>query len=223
MKHTYELSATVREVHGKGASRRLRRLNDSVPAIVYGGEAEPQSIQIHHKDVLKALQHEGFYSHILTLHLDGKPVKAVLKDIQRHPYKPRIMHMDFQRITGKEKIHMHVPVHYINEEKSQGVKDGGVISHYHKELEVVCMPDKLPEFFEVDLSNLNIGDVVHLKAVKVPKGVELVLLNQGEDPAIAAIHMPRVVEEEVAPAAVEAEVVAEGETPAEGSETPAAE
>lgn len=224
MSQAYELSATVREVHGKGASRRLRRLSDSVPAIIYGGDTAPESIQIPHKDVLKALQREGFYSHILTVHLNGKPIKAVLKAIQRHPYKPRVMHMDFQRITGKEKIHMHVPVHYLNEEKSQGVKDGGVVSHYHKELEVVCMPDHLPEFFEVDLSGLVIGDVVHLDAVKIPKGVELVLVNQGENPAIAAIHMPRVIEEEVVAAPEETEEgAAEGETAAEGAEAPAAD
>jgi len=220
MSNTYELSASVREVHGKGASRRLRRLSDSVPAILYGGESAPQSIQIPHKDVLKALQNEGFYSHILTIHVAGKPIKAVLKDIQRHPYKPRVMHMDFQRITGKEKIHMHVPVHYTNEEKSPGAKDGGVISHYVKELEVVCMPDKLPEYFEIDLGNLVIGDVIHLDVLKVPKGVELVLLQHGENPAMAAIHMPRVVVEEVETPAEIVEAEATPEAPAAESETP---
>lgn len=229
MTNVFELNAEARESTGRGASRRLRRKADAVPVIVYGGGVAPASLQIPHKDIIKALQNEAFYSHILTLNLSGKPMKVVLKDIQRHPYKPRVLHMDFQRVTGKEKIHMHVPLHFINEQTSPGVKDGGVVSHYFKDVEVVCMPDNLPEFIEVDLGNLNVGDVVHLKQVKIPKGVEFTLLSHGEDPAIAAIHMPRVVEEEevAAPEAVEGEAVegeaAEGETAAKPSEAPAAE
>lgn len=222
MSAIFELSAAARKDVGKGASRRLRRDQGLVPAIIYGGEQPAQTVTLPHKDVLKALQHEAFYSHILTVTVDNTPEKVVLKDLHRHPVKPIILHMDFQRVSSKQKLHMHVPIHFINEELAPGVKEGGVFSHSMKEVEIVCLPADLPEYIEVDMGNLELNQNVHLSDVKAPKGVEFVAIEHDEDPAIASIHMPKVVEEETI---VEEEVLegeeaeaAEGETSEEGDD-----
>lgn len=199
MTATFELNVEPRSVMGKGASRRLRRSQDKIPAIIYGGESEPENIMIEHRFVKKALENEAFYSHILTLNEGSKKHKVVLKDIQRHPYKPKIMHMDFQRISAKKAITMHVPLHFLGEEIAPGVKAGGIVTHHMVELEVKCLPKDLPEYLEVDLTNAEMDAIIHLSDVQVPSGVELMSLvhHPENDLPIASIHRPkRVVEDE---------------------------
>lgn len=202
----FTLDATVRTDMRKGASRRLRRANQ-VPGILYGGHAEPLALATGHNELIHKLEHEAFYSHILTINIDGKTEQAVLKDLQRHPYKPVIMHFDLQRVVAGEKIHMHVPLHFINEETSLGVKEGGVISHTVTSVDVSCLPKDLPEYIEVDLGKLKIGDSIHLSDLVLPAGVELIELSHGpeHDQAVAHVFAPRVggAEEEAAPAAPE--------------------
>lgn len=223
MSNEFELAAVVRGDVGKGASRRLRRLEDKVPAIIYGADQNPQNLVLEHRAVVKALQNTAFYSHVLTLAIDGKKHKAVLKDVQRHPYKPRILHMDFLRITGNEKLHMNVPVHFINEETAPGVIAGGVISHSMHHIEVICLPADLPEFLEADLSKLEMHGVFHLSDIKLPKGIETVAHQHGDNPAIASIHMPRVVVEDVEVVAEEAAVEGDASEEATGETAPTAE
>ena len=173
MSTAFELSAELRQDMGKGASRRLRRKENKVPAIMYGGGEEPISLSLNHNELKKALENQAFYSHILTIHVDGNKQQAVLKALQRHPYKPRILHLDFLRITGKEKIQMQVPLHFVGGDQAPGVKiDGGIISHLLSNIEVRCLPADLPENIEVDLSNLALDQSLHLSDLKLPKGVE---------------------------------------------------
>ncbi len=195
---------------GKGASRRLRRA-DKVPAVVYGGSAEPESLTVDHNELIKQLEHEAFYSSILTLEVGGKKSKAVLKDLQRHPYKPKVLHMDLQRVDPKEKLHMHVPLHFIGDDVAPGVKAGGLLSHSMTDLEVSCLAKDLPEYLEVDVSSMEIGDVLHISDVKLPKGVESVALSHGPDHdlPVATMHKTRGASEEAA---------AEGEGAEEGGE-----
>lgn len=193
---TFELSAENRATVGKGASRRLRR-TQMIPAIMYGGKAEPMMLTLPHKNVVKALENEAFYSHILTLDIAGKKQQVVLKDLQRHPYKPVILHMDFLRVSATEKINMHVPLHFINESDAPGLADEGVVLSKHMvEVEIRCLPGNLPEFIEVDLSHLSLDHAVHLTELKLPAGVELVALSHGEihdhDSAVASVHKLRV-------------------------------
>jgi large subunit ribosomal protein L25 len=192
MTDLFELNAEKRTDIGKGASRRLRRLEDKIPGILYGGEKEPTAITLQHKQVLKALENEAFYSHILTINVDGKAEKAVLKDVQRHAFKPKVAHMDFQRVSAKTKLHMHVPLHFINEEIAPGVKTaGGIVNHLLTDVEVVCLPNVLPEFIEVDLAGLQVNQAIHLSDLKLPKGVELVALSHEHDLAVVNIQLPR--------------------------------
>ncbi|MCL5668728.1 MAG: 50S ribosomal protein L25/general stress protein Ctc [Gammaproteobacteria bacterium] len=192
----FELVAETRNAKGKGASRRLRRA-DKVPGIIYGGEKPAVSVILEHNSLLKHLEHEAFYSHILTVKLDGKEEKAVLRDLQRHPHKPRIVHLDLQRVSATQKLRMRVPLHFTGADIAPGVKQsGGVVSHLISDLEVSCFPQHLPEFIEVDLSQVKLNESVHLSHLKLPEGVELVALAHGDDRAVASIHMPRVVEEE---------------------------
>lgn len=221
MADKYTLTATLRADVGKGASRRLRRA-DSVPAIVYGLK-EPQSITLIHNQVAKALANEAFYSHILTLDIDNKPEKVVVKDVQRHPFKPRITHMDFQRISETEKITMHIPLHFLGGEVSPGVKvDGGLISHLLSEIAIRCLPKDLPEYLEVDLSNLKLNEAAHLSNIKLSEGVEIVDLVHGEDRPVATVYIPRAVVEEVA-APVTAAVPVAGEDAAAAEAAAAAD
>lgn len=186
MAEAFVLDADVRSDEGKGASRRLRR-EGKVPAIMYGGHKDPQMITLVHKDLAKQLENEAFYSHILTVNVSGATERAILKDIQRHPAKPIIMHVDLQRVSESEKIRVHVPLHFINEASSPGVKGGGLASHQMVEVEITCLPKDLPEFIEVDLGALNINDAIHLGELKLPPGVEFAHAG-GEDAPVASIH-----------------------------------
>lgn len=199
----FELEAMPRSDVGKGASRRLRRLEDMVPAIIYGGTDKPENLMIEHRLVIKALEFEAFYSHILTLSVAGKPHKVVLKDVQRHPFKPRIMHLDFLRVNEKDSITMHVPIHFIGEETCAGLKEGGIVNKQLTDLEIRCLPGQLPEFISVDITNLKLDEGVHLSDLKLPKGVEITALAHGHDLSVVSVHAPRVQEE--APAPEEAE------------------
>jgi large subunit ribosomal protein L25 len=207
----FNITAEVRSDMGKGASRRLRR-EGKFPGVIYGGEAEPVSLSLDHDDMVHHLENEAFYSHILTLEISGKKEKAVLKDLQRHPSKPVLLHADFMRVSEKEKIKMHVPLHFINEDKAPGVKKGGVITHNMTEVEVQCLPKDLPEFLEVDLDGVEIEQIIHLTDIKLPSGVELVELLHGtdHDQAIAAIHKTRA-SKETEESAEGGEAAAEGE------------
>lgn len=201
----FELEAEVRTNVGRGASRRLRG-TDKVPAILYGAGENAVSLILDHKKTLHALSHEAFYSHILTLKVGKKGEKVILKDVQRHPAKPRLLHLDFLRIRADQKLHMNIPLHFLGEENPPGVKDGGVVSHLMSDVEVSCLPDNLPEYIEVDISNLGMDETVHLSHLKLPKGVELVAFAhgvEGHDLPVVSIHKPRIIEEEVVAAAVE--------------------
>lgn len=211
-KPKFELEADVRHVRGKGASRRLRR-DEKVPGIVYGGGKEPVSLTFEHKHVSKALQSEAFYSHILTLKSGGENERVILKDVQRHPFKPRIVHVDFQRIRADEKLHMHIPLHFINADKAPGLKEGGQISHVESDVQVSCLPDNLPEYLELDLGNMALNQILHLSDIPLPNGVELVDLTHGNDKPVVTMHVPR----------VEEEPVIETEAPAAPAEVPAIE
>jgi large subunit ribosomal protein L25 len=210
----YELNAEIRTDEGKGASRRLRR-DDKIPAIIYGGNKDPQPITLAHKEVFHSLEHEAFYSSILTVNLGGKQEKAVLKDLQRNPAKPRILHMDLLRVSETEKLHMNVPLHFINEDIAPGVKEGGLVSHLMNNLEITCLAKDLPEYLEVDLANVELGHSLHISDVLMPSGVESVALSHGpeHDLPVASINAPR-----VAKADVEEEATGEGEGEAPASE-----
>ncbi len=202
MSVNFELAADVRSDLGKGASRRLRHTN-KVPAVLYGAHKEPAYLLLNHDDVVKRLEHESFYSHILTLKVNGKSERAVLKDLQRHPSKPRVMHMDFQRVSETEKLRMHVPLHFINADTAPGVKQsGGIVSHVLIDVEIICLPKDLPEFVEVDLAHLELGHAVHLSDLKLPAGVQLTALLHDDDQPVASIHLPRAAIEESAAAPV---------------------
>ncbi len=189
----YKIAAEMRTDTGKGASRRLRRMG-KVPAVVYGGERKPANIQLSHDFLIRVIDDEAFYTQILELVVDdGRKQKVVLRDLQRHPYKLQVMHVDFQRILDDQLLHLHVPLHFVGEESSPAGKTSGVVvSHQMTDVEVSCYPKDLPEFIEVDLSELKPGDVVKLSDLKVPEGVTLVALTQGEDhdqPIVTASHV----------------------------------
>jgi len=186
----FDVTAETRKDVGTGASRRLRHAG-KVPGVIYGAGKDAVSLTMNHDDILHHLEHEAFYSHILKVSIDGKAEKAVLKDVQRHPSKPKIMHVDFLRVSDKDKIHMHVPLHFINEETAPGVKiGGGLISHLMSSVDIVCLAKDLPEYLEVDLGNLNTGESLHLSDIKLPEGVEIPALAQGADHdlPVASIH-----------------------------------
>ena len=194
-----ELNAELREDMGKGASRRLRRAG-KIPGVVYGAEKDATSITLEHNDLIHKLEQEAFYSSILTLKIGKSKDKVVLKDLQRHPYKPFILHLDLQRISESVKLTMRVPLHFVNEEKCIGVKqDGGVISHVVTELEVSCLPKDLPEYIEIDMAEVNLNETIHLGDLKLPEGVESYILSHGGDGAapIVSVHIPKAVEEEI--------------------------
>ncbi|RAO77336.1 50S ribosomal protein L25/general stress protein Ctc [Dyella jiangningensis] len=201
MATTHEIKATARNDEGKGASRRLRHAG-FVPAVVYGAGQAPQSIQIEHNTILLSAKHEWFFSSVLDLNVDGKVEKVLVRDWQKHPYKLQMLHMDFQRVDQNKAIHINVPVHFLNQEKSAAAKTSGVvISHNLTEVEVSCLPKDLPEFIELDLTDLKPGDIVHLSQLKLPKGVEIVALHLGADHDIAVVTANAVKEEvEEAPA-----------------------
>jgi large subunit ribosomal protein L25 len=209
----FEIEAAVRHDKGKGASRRLRR-EEKVPGVVYGGGKEAVSLTIEHKKIAKALQAEAFYSHILTLKTGTESERVILKDVQRHPFKASIYHVDFQRVRSDQKLHMHVPLHFIGSDECQGAKEGGLISHIMSDVEISCLPDDLPEFIEVNVAGMALNDIIHLSQLTLPKGVEVLALSHGDDKAVVSVHIPRV--------EVEPEVVEEPEgAPVAPSEVPA--
>jgi len=194
-----ELEATVRETIGKGASRRLRR-EEKLPGVIYGGGKTAVSLTFEHDKLARALEDESFYSRILTLKTGTESERVILKDVQRHPYKPRLLHIDFQRVRADEKLHMHIPLHFIGEDQAPGVKEeGGNISHIMSDIEISCLPDDLPEYIEVDISEMKLNQILHLSDIKLPKGVEIIALTHGDDKPVVSIHIPRIEEEEVIP------------------------
>jgi len=213
---SFELNAEPRTDTGKGASRRLRRAG-RIPAIMYGGNKDPESLTLDHNEVIRNLEHEAFYSHILTIKVGGTETRAVMRDLQRHPSKPFVQHMDLLRVSESEKLRMHVPLHFIGEETAPGVKAGGMVSHEVIEVEVECLPKDLPEYIEVDVSGLNVGDSLHLSDLSMPSGAVLLELARGEghDLGVVSIHAKRGVEEIEEEAAPEAAAEG-GEEPSEG-------
>jgi len=195
----FTLNATSRDVIGKGASRRLRREEGLVPGIVYGGKhagkaRKPVSISIKANELAKAVEEEAFFSHIINLVVDEKAEQVLVKDIQRHVYKPEVLHIDFMRVAKNTKIKAHVPVHFINEDTCVGVKmGGGSISHSLTSIDVICNAGDLPEFIEVDMTDVAVGTVLHLSDVKFPKGVESLALSHGadHDSAVVAVNAPK--------------------------------
>ena len=203
-----EINARKREAQGTGASRRLRRTGN-VPGIVYGGSGDAVNIELNHKELYQHLTNEKFHASILSLTLEGKAEDVLLRAFNMHPYKGHVQHIDFQRVSKDKKIHMKVPLHFVNAEVSPGVKEqGGIPNHVLNELDVTCLPDDLPGFIEVDMGQLTIGHSVHVKELKLPKGVEAVL-HRGENPVVATIIQPVLITEEE----TTAEVVSAAEVP----------
>jgi large subunit ribosomal protein L25 len=225
----FEISAQKREAQGTGASRRLRRMG-RVPGVLYGGAEGPVNIEIDHKALFQSLRNEKFHASILTLDLAGAKQQVLLRAVNMHPFKLRVQHVDFQRVSKDKKIHMKVPLHFVNADKSPGVKEqGGIASHVLNELDITCFPDDLPEFIEVDLGGLSVGHSLHVRDLQLPKGVEL-SLHRDENPVVATVVIPQLVTEEeeaaqaaaaVAPSEVptteQAAAPKEGEAPAEGA------
>lgn len=195
----FKLDASVRTDLGKGASRRLRR-EDKLPGIIYGGEEAPVSITLDHNKVNNSADFEAFYSHVLELNLDGKVVEVLVKDMQRHPFKPKITHIDFQRVIAGQDVHTNVPLHFVNEEKSAAVKAGGIAEHHVTEIEVTCLPKNLPEFIEVDMAGVEMGQTLHLSDLTLPAGVSSVELAKNDE-----AHDLAVVTVKPAPKAADAE------------------
>ena len=192
----FTLNAEVRSDLGKGASRRLRRNAGNVPAVIYGGDKAPTSITLVGKDLAKMLESEAAYSSVITLKVDGNNESVLVKALQRHPSKGYVLHADFLRVVAGQKLTAHVPLHFMNQETSVGVKQqGGEILHTINEVEVSCLPKDLPEFIEVDMAKVELDQIVHLSDLNVPAGVELVSLAHGSDLPVASIHLPRIREE----------------------------
>jgi large subunit ribosomal protein L25 len=213
-----EINARKRTAQGTGASRRLRRTG-MVPGIIYGGAGDAVTIELNHKELYQHLTNEKFHASILSLKLDGKAEDVLLRAFNMHPWKGHVQHIDFQRVAKDKKIHMKVPLHFVNAEVSPGVKEqGGVANHVLNELDISCLPDDLPVFIEVDMGQLGIGDSIHVKELKLPKGVEAVL-HRGENPVVATVIQPVLVTEEEE--AVAAEAVPAGEVPTSEQAVPA--
>jgi large subunit ribosomal protein L25 len=196
---SFELNAESRTDMGKGASRRLRHAG-KVPAIIYGGNKDPEALTLSHNELLRNLEHEAFYSHILTIKTGGSTTSAILRDLQRHPSKPVILHVDLQRVTADEELRTHVPLHFIGEETNAAVKAGGLVTREQTEVEIECLPKNLPEYIAVDISGMEIGDTLHLSDLQVPEGVTLLELARGEDhdQSVVTMHAKRVAAEEEA-------------------------
>jgi large subunit ribosomal protein L25 len=200
-----EVHARTRKLQGTGASRRLRKAG-KVPGVVYGGAEEATMIELDHNELFQVLRKEAVHASILSLNLDGKPQRVLLRTFNMHPFRKEVQHIDFQRVRTDQKIRMKIPLHFINQELADAVKTGGaLVTHILTEIDIRCLPDKLPEFIDVDLSQIGINETVHANDVKLPEGVELALSGK-ENPAIASATVPRAVVEEE-------EVVAEEATP----------
>jgi large subunit ribosomal protein L25 len=220
-----EFNANKRELQGTGASRRLRRAG-KVPGILYGGETAAQPIEVDHNQLFHQLKLEAFHASVLSMNLDGQKQQVLLRDYQMHAFKPQVLHADFQRVAADRKIHMKVPLHFINTDIAPGVKlQGGVVSHVLNELNVICLPADLPEFIEVDMKDVSVGHSIHVKELNLPKGVEAVL-HRNENPVVATIVVPRgtteadlaVVEEAAAATAAPAAPAAAAAAPAKQAE-----
>ena len=210
---TIEFTAFPRNTEGRGASRRMRRTGKA-PGIVYGAGADPTPIELDHNALIHALKAEAFHSSILTMKLDGRAQRVLLRDVQMHPYKPQVLHIDFQRIDENKKIHMKVPLHFVNEAGSPAVKlSGAIISHIANEIDVTCLPKDLPEFLDVDLSALEAGKSIHVSEIALPDGVTAV--THGKDPVVVTAVVPK--------AQAEAEEVVATEAAAAAPAAPAAE
>lgn len=217
MSEQYELIAEPREEKGTGASRRLRHTS-RIPGIIYGGGKDPAMVSFDHDKIYHLLENEAFHSSILTVKSGSNSEQAILRDVQAHPYKQLIMHLDLQRISATDKIHMSIPLHFINEEVAPGVKEqGGIVSHLITEVDITCLASNLPEFLKVDVSALHIGDSIHLTEIELPEGVEITALTHGgDDQGVVTVSAIKAsVEEEVAAPVEGAE---EGAAPAEGAE-----
>ncbi|MHB8623429.1 MAG: 50S ribosomal protein L25/general stress protein Ctc [Sulfuricaulis sp.] len=216
MSTKFELTAEPRAAKGTGASRRLRRLG-KVPAILYGAGKEPTMVALDHNVMTRHLANEKFHTSILTVTVGNEKDQAILRDWYMHPYKPIVMHVDLQRISATEKIHMKVPLHFEGQDVAPGVKvDGGIVTHLMSEVDITCLPKDLPEFLTVDMSALHINESVHLSNIKLPEGVAITsLAHGGDDLAVGAITTIRVVEEEV-PVAAAVPVEGEAAAPVEG-------
>ncbi|MGH8762240.1 MAG: 50S ribosomal protein L25/general stress protein Ctc [Nitrosospira sp.] len=199
-----EISANKRTLQGKGASRRLRG-SGKVPGVIYGGDGPAQAIELDHNSLYHKLKMEAFHASILSMDLEGRKEPVLLRDIQMHPFKLQVLHIDFQRVDKNKKIHMKVPLHFVNADVAPGVKlSGGIVSHVLTELDVSCLPKDLPEFITVDLIDLAAGNTLHLSDLKLPQDVEIPILIKGEDLPVATIVIPRAVAAEEAAAAVAA-------------------
>ncbi|MGE4534027.1 MULTISPECIES: 50S ribosomal protein L25/general stress protein Ctc [Halomonas] len=195
----FTLNASVRNDLGKGASRRLRRANEQVPAIVYGGEREPQPVAVEKSAFYKAIEQESFFSSVINLVIDGKSEQVVVRDLQRHPYKPLVTHADFLRVDATHEITLNVPLHVVGEEKCKGIKDeGGELHVLANEVQISCLPKDLPDYLEVDITAVELGSTLHLSDLTLPAGVTLVELTHGEDhdQAVLSITKPKVRAEE---------------------------
>jgi large subunit ribosomal protein L25 len=222
MSDDFDLIAEIREDQGKGASRRLRR-EGLVPAIIYGAGRPPRTLAFDHNRVIQQLANESFYSSVLNIKVGNKSQAAILKDVQRHPSKAQVMHLDFQRIVEDQEIKMLVPIHFLGEDVAPGVKQGGgKVQHMITEVEVVCLPKHLPEYLDIDVSELELDEMLKLSDIKLPEGVSIPALAQGEeaDRGVVSIHVIKevVIEEEIEEGA---EVPVVGEEPAEGAEASA--
>jgi large subunit ribosomal protein L25 len=191
MSQSFNIEAVARNDEGKGASRRLRR-EGLVPGIIYGGGKEPEMVSAAHNKLLQHLEHEAFYSSIVNVEVEGKTQRVILKDLQRHPAKPFILHFDLQRVADTDRIKMNVPLHFTGEEEAPGVKGGGTISHALVDLEIICEAQHLPEFIEIDVSGMDVGDMLHLTDINLPAGVEIVAMTHGDehehDELVASLH-----------------------------------
>lgn len=197
MDNQFEISASVRTQFGTGASRRLRK-DERVPGVLYGGQGETIALTLDHNEVWTHLQHEAFHSHILNLKVDGRSESVVLREVQYHPFKPKAEHLDFLRVVAGQALRMTVPIHFLGEEVAIGVKQGGgIVAHHESEVEIECLPKDLPEYIEVDISDLNVDDVVRLSELKLPSGVVIPELELGpeHDRPVVSIYIPRAAEE----------------------------
>ena len=220
-----EFTAFARNTEGRGASRRMRR-SGKAPGIVYGGPVAPTPIELDHNALFHALRNEAFHSSILTMKLDGAATKVLLRDVQMHPFRNEILHVDFQRVDETRKIHMKIPLHFVNGEISPAVKvNSAIISHVVADLDISCLPKDLPEFIDVDLTELDVGHSIHVSALKMPPGVTVV--SRGKlDPVVATAIVPRAqveTEEETAAAAEAAAAAAAVAAPVEGEAAPVVE
>ena len=213
----FEIRGEPRTLGNRGSSRRLRRTG-RVPAIVYGGGKEPRAISVDHDSLAHEMAHEAFFTSILTVKVGDEAQPVVIKDVQRHPARPLIMHLDFQRIVEDQEITLRVPIHFIGEENAKGVKEqGGVVEHIETDVEISCLPRYLPEYLELDVTNLELNQMYHVADIKLPEGVSSVALKHGQNLPIVAVNLPR--EEEIEAVPVEA---AAAEVPTVGAEEKAA-